>query len=266
MPTEFVVPGRTASPPPRPRTHGRARGAPRPVGGGAGSHVVPYLNRLSDLLWASPAGRAVDPHQPGGFVTIRFRPVGVALVTPTPRRARRRAPPTTRAWTGPSPVVWASREGREHPAAGRRRPPRGRRGPRRRGRSRHRRGAPGRGRPRQGRAQGRRWRSSSVTPRASTRARPRRWRRASPLASYSYDRFKSEPEPSALATVDVVTPAGAAGAVAEGLARAEQLVEAVAWARDPRQRSRRHPRPGGAGRRRGRHGRARGPRGPHPRP
>ena len=52
------------------------------------------------------------------------------------------------------------------------------------------------------------------------------------LASYSYDRFKSDPDPSALSTVDVVAPQGTADAVSEGLERAERLVEAVTWARD----------------------------------
>lgn len=52
------------------------------------------------------------------------------------------------------------------------------------------------------------------------------------LASYSYDRFKSDPDPAALAEVTVVAPAGATEAVADGLARAERLAEAVTWARD----------------------------------
>ncbi len=50
------------------------------------------------------------------------------------------------------------------------------------------------------------------------------------LASYSYDRFKSDPDPAALARVDVVGPDRPA--VAAGLARAERLAEAVLWARD----------------------------------
>lgn len=50
------------------------------------------------------------------------------------------------------------------------------------------------------------------------------------LASYSYDRFKSDPDPSALAAVAVVGPD--APALSEGLARAARLVEAVRWARD----------------------------------
>src|SRR5690606_7858518 len=50
------------------------------------------------------------------------------------------------------------------------------------------------------------------------------------LASYSYARFKSDPDPAALARVDVVGPDRPA--VAAGLARAERLAEAVLWARD----------------------------------
>lgn len=49
------------------------------------------------------------------------------------------------------------------------------------------------------------------------------------LGAYSYDRFKSEPEPSKIASVVVLSEDDA---VAEGLERAARLAEAVCWARD----------------------------------
>lgn len=49
------------------------------------------------------------------------------------------------------------------------------------------------------------------------------------LGAYSYDRFKSEPEPSKIASVVVVSDDGA---VAEGLERAGRVADAVCWARD----------------------------------
>lgn len=53
------------------------------------------------------------------------------------------------------------------------------------------------------------------------------------LASYSYDRFKSEPDPSDLARVVVIAAAeDDEDALADGLARAARLGAAVGWARD----------------------------------
>ena len=49
------------------------------------------------------------------------------------------------------------------------------------------------------------------------------------LGAYSYDRFKSEPDPSKLAAVVILSDDDA---VAEGLARAARVAEAVCWARD----------------------------------
>lgn len=51
------------------------------------------------------------------------------------------------------------------------------------------------------------------------------------LGAYSFDRFKSEPDPSQIATVVVLADADG-GATDEGLARASRLAEAVCWARD----------------------------------
>jgi len=52
------------------------------------------------------------------------------------------------------------------------------------------------------------------------------------LASYSYDRFKSEPEPSDLSQVVVVADEADVEAVSDGLARAVRVTAAVCWARD----------------------------------
>ena len=49
------------------------------------------------------------------------------------------------------------------------------------------------------------------------------------LGAYSYDRFKSDPEPSKITTVTVVSSDPAMG---DGLERAGRLADAVCWARD----------------------------------
>ena len=49
------------------------------------------------------------------------------------------------------------------------------------------------------------------------------------LGAYSYDRFKSDPEPSKITTLTVVSSDPAMG---DGLERAGRLADAVCWARD----------------------------------
>ncbi|MCB9373388.1 MAG: leucyl aminopeptidase [Microthrixaceae bacterium] len=52
------------------------------------------------------------------------------------------------------------------------------------------------------------------------------------LGAYSFDRYKSDPEPSRITDVVVVAGDDRADAVAEGLTRAGRLADAVRWARD----------------------------------